>query len=63
MTPTSKWMRLVSVSTPSIDLTKYGPTYGSPYKERVASVKLGGGTSGVGSVRSCNAPSLAIALC
>ena len=55
MTPTSKWMRFVSVSTPSRDFTKYGPTEGSLAKARAASVKLGG-RSGLESVRSCSTP-------
>ena len=62
MTPTSKWMRFVSVSTPSRDFTKYGPTEGSLAKARAASVELGG-RSGLESVRSSNTPSLTIASC
>ena len=63
MTPTSKWMRFVSVNTPNIDFTKDGPTDGNLPEERAASIELGGGTSGVEPIRSCNAPSLTIALC
>ena len=62
MTPTTKWMRFVSVSTPNIDFTMYGPTDGNLPKERAASVELGGRTSGAESFRSCNTPSLTIAL-
>ena len=62
MTPTSKWMRFVSVSTPSRDFTKHGPTEGSLAKSRAASVELGG-RSGLESVRSSSTPSLTIASC
>ena len=62
MTPTSKWMRFVSVSTPNRDFTKYGPTEGNLAKARAASVELGG-RSGLEYVRSSNIPSLTIASC
>ena len=62
MTPTSKWMRFVSVSTPSRDFAKYGPTEGSLAKARAASVELGG-RSRLESVRSSKTPSLTIASC
>ena len=58
MTPSSKRMRSVSVNNYSIDFTKYGTTDGSFAKDRVASVKLGGGSAGSASVRSCNSPIL-----
>ena len=63
MTPTSKWMRFVSVSTPNRDFTKYGTTDGNLAKARAASVELGVRPSGVESGRSSNNPSLTIALC
>ena len=62
MTPTSKWVRFVSVSTPNRDFTKYGPTEGNLAKARAASVELGG-RSGLESVRSSSTPSLTIASC